>query len=224
MRVLVVDDDTETLEVIERALEREGHRVVPVRTASEAIAEVAGQAVDLVVLDVMLEESSGLELCAKLRREGYELPILFLSARGAVAARVDGLDAGGDDYLAKPFAIRELVARVRALGRRSPEVAPRRLEVGDLSLDFEARRAEQAGEEIPVTGREWEILRSLSSAKGRVVPFDALLESVWGESTEGTRASLEVLISRLRKKLEPHAGRPLIRTVRGHGYALERPS
>jgi len=221
MRILVVDDDAETLEVIERALEREGHRVASVRTPAAALATLAEGPVDLMVLDVMLEEASGLDLCARLRRDGYELPILFLSARGAVTARIDGLDAGGDDYLAKPFAIRELLARVRALGRRGPSMALRTLTVGALSLDLDARRATTAGREVPVTGREWEILRALADAKGRVVAFDALLERVWGEVTEGNRASLEVLVSRLRKKLDAPAGRPLVRTVRGHGYRLE---
>ncbi len=221
MRVLVLDDDDETLEVVAHTLTREGHAVVATRSASEAMAALLGATFDLLVLDVMLEGESGLELCARLREDGFAAPILFLSARGAVSARVDGLDAGGDDYLPKPFALRELVARVHALGRRGPITRAAVLELGDLRLDFDARRARARGEELPVTEREWDILRVLADARGRVVPFDTLLERVWGDATEGTRASLEVILSRLRKKIDGVAPHPVIRTVRGAGYALE---
>lgn len=224
MRVLVVDDDDETLEVVQGALQRDGHQVSAAQTAARALALLADNTFDLAVLDVMLGSQSGLELCAQLRRDGVAFPILFLSARGTVNARVEGLDAGGDDYLPKPFALRELVARVRALGRRGPAVRARRLIVGGLRLDFEARRATTQELEIPVTNREWDILRALADANGRVVPFDVVLERAWGEATESNRASLEVIISRLRKKLDAPAGLPLIRTVRGLGYALEMES
>lgn len=221
MRVLVVDDDDETLDVVGRALARDGHQVLGARSPAEALQVLEDTSVDLAVLDVMLGEASGLTLCRQLRRDGVEIPILFLSARGTVGARVDGLDAGGDDYLPKPFALRELVARVRALGRRGPAVRSRQLSVGALQLDFETRRATAQGAEIPITNREWDILRVLADAKGRIVTFDTLLERVWGEATESTRASLEVILSRLRKKLDTAAGRSLVRTVRGVGYALE---
>lgn len=221
MRILVLDDDEETLDVISRALSREGHHVVATRTPDEASARLVEAAIDLVVLDVMLENASGLDFCAELRQDGHEFPILFLSARGAVNARIEGLDAGGDDYLAKPFALRELVARVRALGRRGPAVRARKLVLGSLTLDFDARRATVSEQEIPVTQREWDILRSLADARGAVVPFDVVLERAWGEATESARASLEVIVSRLRKKLDTAAGRPVIRTARGLGYSLE---
>ncbi|MFZ1863271.1 MAG: response regulator transcription factor [Polyangiales bacterium] len=221
MHVLVVDDDEETLEVTERALERDGHRVFAARTPSEATRLLESTAVDLIVLDVMLGDDSGLDFCSRLRQEGSEIPILFLSARGAVKARLDGFDAGGDDYLSKPFALRELVARVRALGRRGPAIRARCLEIGGLSLDFDERRATAVGTEVPVTRREWDILRTLADAKGRVVAFDVVLERVWGDVSPSTRASLEVLVSRLRKKLDAAAGRPVIRTARGLGYSLE---
>ncbi|MGB5698015.1 MAG: response regulator transcription factor [Polyangiales bacterium] len=221
MRILVLDDDEETLEVAERALEHDGHHVLGARTLSEATHLLQSEGVDLIVLDVMLGNASGLDFCRRLRQEGSELPILFLSARGAVNARLDGFDAGGDDYLPKPFALRELVARVRALGRRGPAMRADRLTVGALSLDFDARRAASREGEVPVTRREWDILRALADAKGRIVTFDVMLELAWGEVSPSTRASLDVIVSRLRKKLDTAAGRPIIRTARGLGYSLE---
>ncbi len=221
MRILVLDDDEETLEVVERALGREGHQVFASRTPDEARRLLESTAIDVLVLDVMLEEASGLDFCRSLRKDGFEAPILFLSARGAVNARLDGFDAGGDDYLPKPFALRELVVRVRALGRRGSGVRSSRLDLGALSLDFDARRATAAAREVPVTQREWDILRTLADAQGRVVAFHVILERVWGDVTEGARASLEVMVSRLRKKLDDAAGRPIIRTARGLGYSLE---
>lgn len=221
MRILVLDDDEETLEVAQRALERDGHHVSAVRTPNEATDLLDSTTVEVIVLDVMLENASGLDFCNRLRSEGSEVPILFLSARGAVHARLDGFEAGGDDYLSKPFALKELVARVRALGRRGPAIRAQRLTMGDLSLDFDARRATATDGEVPVTRREWDILRTLADAKGHVVTFDLILERVWGEVTPSTRASLDVIVSRLRKKLDGAAGRPIIRTARGLGYSLE---
>lgn len=224
MRILVVDDDAETLEVVGRALERDGHTSSLVLTADDAWSALAGASFDVVVLDVMLAESSGLELCARLRKSGSETPVLFLSARGTVNARVEGLDVGGDDYLAKPFAIRELLARVRALGRRVPALRPTILRSGALALDFTARRASVNGNELPITAREWDLLRVLADAQGRVVAFEDVLDRVWGESSDRARASLDVIVSRLRKKLDTGAGRAVLRTVRGLGYALEADS
>lgn len=215
MRVLVVDDDEETRELVAAALVREGFDADLAASGREAGERARSGRFDVVVLDVMLGGESGLDVCAALRRDGVETPILFLSARGAVDARIEGLDAGGDDYLPKPFALAELCARVRALGRRGPGLRPERLRVGALVLDFAARRAQHAGKLVPVTAREWELLRVLGDARGRVVAFDDVLERAWGEASERSRASLEVLVARLRKKLVP------IRTVRGVGYVLE---
>ncbi len=222
MRTLVVDDDEETRELVGHALKREGHSVVLAQSAEAAQEALESARFDVVVLDVMLGEQSGLDLCAQLRRARVETPILFLSARGTVHARVEGLDAGGDDYLAKPFALRELLARVRALGRRGPALHPRQLRIGALILDFDSRRATAHGRELPITNREWAILGVLADAGGRVVPFDDVLDRAWGDAAEGTRASLEVILSRLRKKLDAAAGCVVVRTLRGCGYALEQ--
>lgn len=222
MRVLVVDDDEETRELVGAALAREGYELVLVGSSTAALASVRDQRFDVLVLDVMLGTESGLALCARLRADGVETPILFLSARGAVDARVEGLEAGGDDYLRKPFALKELLARVRALGRRGPSLRSERWRLGPLTIDFAARRAEVAGREVPVTAREWDLLRVLADARGRVVPFEEVLELAWGEASPGARASLDVLVARLRRKLAHDAlERPWLRTARGVGYALE---
>ncbi len=222
MHVLVVDDDEETRELIASALRRDGHRSTLAIDPAAALQAIASATFDVLVLDVMLGPASGLELCAELRRSGLQAPILFLSARGTVGARVDGLDAGGDDYLAKPFAVRELLARIRALGRRGPSLRPTRVRAGEVALDFAARRAFVGEREVPVTSREWAVLAVLADTRGRVVSFDDILERAWGEVSGGTRASLEVIMSRLRRKLDLPGGRGLIRTARGLGYALEQ--
>jgi len=222
MRVLVVDDDEETRALVGAALVRERCEVVSAGSAGDAL-EIAGRArFDVIVLDLMLGTRSGLDVCARLRERGIETPILFLSARGAVDARVEGLEAGADDYLRKPFALKELSARVRALGRRGPGLRTERLRVVRATLDFAARRGEVEGREVPITAREWDLLRVLADARGRVVPFDQVLERAWGEASERSRASLEVIVARVRRKLASGSGEASpLRTVRGVGYALE---
>jgi DNA-binding response OmpR family regulator len=176
---------------------------------------------DLVVLDLGLPDGSGLTLCRELRTEGSVIPILILTARSQVALRVEGLDAGADDYLAKPFALAELRARVRALGRRSSgssavQLRGLRQVRGDLVLDFGTRTATRAKTAVPITARQWAILELLASRGGRIVPRSDLLEIVWGDASDANANSLEVLIARLRKKL----GADVIRTLRGEGYAF----
>jgi len=221
MRVFVLDDDDETRELVGCTLTRDGHSVTAASTFDEAIALLTAKTFDVLVLDVMLDRRSGLELCAHIRAHGIETPALFLSARGAVRARVEGFDAGGDDYLAKPFAIKELVARVRALGRRGPALRPSKLVLGRVALDFARRKAHVSSQPIALTAREWDVLELLADARGRVVPFDTLLERAWGDATEKSRASLSVIVSRLRHKLASARDRSIVRTVQGVGYALE---
>jgi DNA-binding response OmpR family regulator len=216
MRVLVVDDQTDVLDLLERALRRDDHVVYTAGSTREARAQLDAHAVDLIVLDLGLPDGSGEELCRALRAEGHETSILILTARNAVASRVECLDAGADDYLGKPFAVAELRARVRALGRRRAGVRVFVCEHGGLQLDFSARRALRDGKQAPITAREWSILEVLATQRGRVVSKRELLDSVWGDASEATAASLEVLIARIRRKLGPDA----IRTVRGEGYAF----
>lgn len=217
MRVLLVDDDPELLELLERALRRDGHvaRVASgVETARDALEEGV---YDVVVLDIGLPDGSGVELCRDMRAGGRVEPVLLLTAQSAVSQRVAGLDAGADDYLVKPFAVAELRARVRALGRRRPAEPTLQHRSGEVELDLGRRRARRAGLDVELTPREWAILEVLSAAKGRVVAKDRLIQEVWGEASETSAASLEVLLSRIRRKL----GHALIRTHRGLGYAIQ---
>lgn len=215
MRVLVADDEAEVRSVVARALRADGHAVTTAEDLQAARRRVS-EGIDLLVLDLRLADGFGLELCRELRAEGASIPILLLTALSQVALRVEGLDAGADDFLAKPFAVAELRARVRALGRRG--ALPRGLtyERDDVRLDFAGRHATRAGQPIAITSREWSILEVLIRRSGRVVSRSDLLESVWGEASETAASSLEVLVGRLRRKL----GAELIRTLRGEGYAL----
>ncbi len=176
---------------------------------------------DVIVLDRMLPDGEGLDLCRQLRAEGVSTPILCLTARGEVGDRIEGLDAGADDYLRKPFALAELRARVRALGRRAGRTAPGLFESGLVRIDFSSRRFEREGRELPLTAREWAVLEALVARAGRVVSRRDLLEDVWHDTGRGASESLDVILSRLRRKL----GRPEdgcgITTVRGEGFRFE---
>lgn len=218
MHVLIIDDHDETRELLARNLSRAAHVVRSAATCAEAERELDANPVDVIVLDVMLPDGSGIELCARLRAQKRSVPILLLTAKGDVRDRVDGLDAGADDYLVKPFALAELLARVRALSRRGPVVRDRTVEFGKIRIDLDRRKVMVRDRNIPLTATELTILEVLAS-KGGVVPRDVLLESVWGEVSDSTTASLEVLIGRIRRKLGSCAS--ALRTVRGVGYALE---
>lgn len=215
MRILVVDDDPELAELLSAALSGDGHRVTT--AGNLAAARVAFNAgLDILVLDLGLPDGSGLQLCRELRADGQGVPILLLTAQSAVAQRVEGLNAGADDYLPKPFAIAELRARVRALGRRRENPPLTVYDLGDVRLDVSRRRAMRSGAEVELTTREWEILETLALRRGRVVSREAILDAVWEASTDAAAASLEVLIARIRRKL----GKTTIRTIRGTGYAI----
>lgn len=215
MRVLIVDDEADVRSVVARALRADGHAVTTAEDLDSA-RERAAEGADLIVLDLRLPDGFGLELCRELRAEGATIPILLLTALSQVALRVEGLDAGADDFLAKPFAVAELRARVRALGRRG--ALPRGLMYTreDVVLDFAGRHATRAEHDVAITAKEWAILEILVRRAGRVVSRIDLLESVWGEASKTASSSMEVLVGRLRRKL----GSDLIRTLRGEGYAL----
>ena len=216
MRVLVVDDDRELAELVAKSLSRDGQAVTCAHDLAEARAALIDE-FEVVVLDLGLPDGSGLELCRELRSAGRDTPILLLTARSSVGHRVDGLDAGADDYVGKPFALAELRARVRALGRRRNSTPAALVEKDDVTLDLSRRRAHRDGVEVELTAREWSILEALAARRGRVVERGVILEEVWGEASESGAASLEVLVGRIRRKL----GRELLRTARGRGYALE---
>lgn len=189
-------------------------------TCAEATAALAGKRLpDVLVLDVMLPDGTGVELCRDLRARGIATPVLLLTARGDVRDRVNGLDAGADDYLSKPFAIAELLSRVRALARRGPALRESRLQAGSITIDLERRRVFKDDAPVPLTARELAIVEALALRRGAVINRDELIEVVWGEATDSSRASFEVLIARVRRKLGGAAA-PL-RTIRNVGYLLE---
>lgn len=213
----MIDDDPELRGLLERALERDGHVVGTASDLTSARAALTNAPVDVVVLDLGLPDGSGVTLCRKLRAERDSVPILVVTARSEVSRRVEALDAGADDFLSKPFAVAELRARVRALGRR--RVAPigtAVLSFADTRIDLTARTATRAGRAVAVSPREWAILEALAVRPGRLVERTTLLEEVWGDRDEAHRASLDVLVGRIRRKL----GSSVIRTVWGEGYAL----
>lgn len=202
--------------MLARAFERESYRVSLAGTLAAARALVAADAPDVMVLDVELPDGNGVEFCRELRRRGKHFPVLVLTAHGEVRQRVEGLDAGADDFLPKPFAVAELRARVRALARRGPIERGLRVTIADVVLDFDARLATRGQEEVPVTSREWAILKLLGAKPGRIVSRATILDSVWDDQSEGASASLDTLMARIRRKL----GTSVIRTVRSEGYAL----
>jgi DNA-binding response OmpR family regulator len=216
VHVLVVDDQPELLALVASSLEREGHVVVSARTAAAAMECLTAETFDVIVLDLGLPDGSGIDVCRQTRETGIGTPILMLTARASVDQRVAGLDAGADDFLAKPFAVAELRARVRALGRRLGVPAARTWSHASTQLDFSRRRATVDDREVPLTAKEWRILEVLASAQGRVVPRARILEDVWSEGDASAAASLDVLMTRIRKKL----GSGAVRTIRGEGYAL----
>jgi len=219
MRVLVVDDHRDTRLLLVRSLERAAYGVKAVGSCEEAEAALEVGTFDVLVLDVMLPDGSGIDLCGRIRAATRNVPILLLTARGEVGDRVAGLDAGADDYLVKPFAVLELVARVKALGRRGPVLRCRALSFGPVVVDLEGRRVRVDGQEVPLTAKELAIVEVLASRHGGVVTRDWLIESVWGDVTESAAASLEVLVARIRRKLG--AGAAALHTRRGVGYSFE---
>jgi two-component system, OmpR family, response regulator MprA len=218
-RVLVVDDDPAVLSGLRRALALEGYAVQVAESGEVALALAAAEAPDLVVLDVMLPDADGLAVCRRLRETG-SMPIVLLTARDTVPDRVAGLDSGADDYLVKPFALDELLARVRAQLRRGQQRTDKVLHYADLRLDLETCEATRFGEPLRLTPREFELLASFLRHPRQVLSREQLCQRVWGFAFEGESNFVDVAVKELRKKLEAD-GRPrLIQTVRGYGYAL----
>jgi two-component system response regulator MprA len=225
MRLLVVDDDRGLRDVLRRALTLAGYEVRLAETGSDALAEVASGAPDALVLDIGLPDIDGLEVCRLLRREGNRVPVLMLTARDAVSDRIDGLDAGADDYLVKPFDVDELKARLRALLRRAggETTADGALSFGELRLD-PYRHGVWVGERlVELTRTEYQLLELFMLNPRRVLPHSLIYDRVWGYDFGPTSNALRVYIGYLRRKLEEAASRPVIHTVRGVGYALREP-
>jgi two-component system, OmpR family, response regulator MprA len=216
--VLVVDDDAAILRMLERTLTAEGYAVETAADGGAALAAVEREVPDLVVLDVSMPGLDGLDVCRRLRSKGLALPILLLTARDAVTDRVTGLDAGADDYLVKPFAAEELLARVRALSRRGREPVET-LAYGDVVLEVGSRRARRGDRPLDLSAREADLLELLLRNPEQVVSRELALDRVWGGRSLATLNAVDRYVSYLRRKLgQP----PLIRTVRGVGFLLGR--
>jgi DNA-binding response OmpR family regulator len=220
MKLLVVEDEARMLELLRRGLTEEGHMVVCASDGSEAWDIAHNYEFDVMVLDVMLPKMTGLELAKKLRRERNTTPVLMLTAKDSVPDIVRGLDAGADDYLTKPFTFDELLARLRALERRSNSRMQNRLQVGDLTLDPESHQASRAGVAIALTRTEFNLLERLMVRAGKVVPRGTLIESVWGFDRDIEDNTLDAFIRLLRLKVDQEGQPKLIVTVRGVGYMI----
>jgi DNA-binding response OmpR family regulator len=221
MRVLVVEDEKKTASFIRKALQAEGFAVDVCHNGDDGLAAARTAPFDAVVLDIMLPGRDGLSLLRQLRVGGNNTPILLLSARGEVNERVEGLDAGADDYLPKPFVIAELVARVRALGRRGGESKPLVLRLADLTLDTVTHEARRGGVSIELTAREYRLLEFLMRSAGRICGRMAILEKVWDYDFDPGSNLVDVNVMRLREKVDADFEPKLLHTVRGIGYVMK---
>ena len=223
MRVLVVEDEKKTASFVRKALQAEGHAVDVLHDGSEALTAVASTPFDVVVLDVMLTGRDGLSVVRQMRERRIGTPVLLLTARGEVSEKVEGLNAGADDYLPKPFALEELVARVRALGRRSAEAKPVTLRVGNLTLDTVTRKVVRGDKAIELAPREYLLLEYLMRSAGRICGRIAIVEKVWDYDFDPGTNLVDVYIMRLREKIDDTFEPKLLQTVRGVGYVLKEP-
>src|SRR2546422_2762818 len=221
MYILVVEDERRLAQIVRRVLEEEGHTVDLAHDGEEGLAMASEGSHDVIILDILLPEIDGMEVCRTLRRSRVDTPVLLLTALDSVEDRVRGLDAGADDYLPKPFAFQELLARIRALGRRKVQARDAAgLKVDDLALDLARRRAERAGKMIELSPKEFSLLEFLMRNEGRVVTRTQILDHLWGYDYGAESNLVDVYVAYLRRKVDRGHQRQLIRTVRGIGYAL----
>jgi two-component system OmpR family response regulator len=224
MKVLVVEDDKETGAYLKKALMEAGHAVDLAANGREGLFLGAGESYDVILLDRMLPQMDGLAVLRTLRATGVKTPVLLLTALGGIDDRVDGLEAGGDDYLVKPFAVAELLARVNALARRPPtQDIQTKLQVADLSLDMLTRTVTRAGVQVDLQPREFQLLVYLMRHAGKVVTRTMLLEGVWDFHFDPKTNIVDTHVSRLRGKVDRGYAHELIHTVRGAGYCLREP-
>jgi two-component system response regulator MprA len=227
-RVIVADDDQAVRDSLDRVLRFEGYSVELATDGADALARTKAQPPDLLMLDVMMPGVDGLETCRRLRAAGNLVAVLMLTARDEISDRVAGLDAGADDYLVKPFALQELLARVRALLRRSAaadsQPHPGVMRLGDLSLDPRSREVQRGERRIELTRTEYNLLLALAEHHGQVLTRPQLFEKVWGYDLDRSSNSLDVYIGYLRRKLEAAGASRLVHTVRGVGFVLREES
>jgi two-component system, OmpR family, response regulator len=222
MRVLVVEDETRMASLLKRALEEEGHAVDVAGAGADGLWLATENPYGAIVLDVMLPDFDGFELCRRIRGNGQWVPVIMLTARDSVGDRVRGLDAGADDYLVKPFSLAELAARLRALARRDDRPRPVVLAEGDLSLDPAAKRAWRAGTELHLSPKEFSLLELFLRHPGDVLTRSRIIEAVWDFAYDGGSNVVDQYVNYLRRKIDTPFGRHDIETVRGMGYRLRR--
>jgi DNA-binding response OmpR family regulator len=226
-RVLIIEDEFAMRTALADVLAAEGYRVITAADGASGLERAIREKPDLVLLDIMMPRLDGFALCAELRRRGHAEPILMLTAKGQVADRVSGLDAGADDYLVKPFSTEELLARVRALLRRTQRQvrAVRELRLGEVRVDLVRQRAWRGRAEVHLTAKELAMLRLLAEAEGEPVTRERFLDVVWGYGAFPTTRTVDTHMASLRAKLEPDPARPRwLKTVHGVGYRLELPA
>ena len=222
MRVLVVEDDTRMASLLKRALAEEGHAVDVAGVGADGLWLATENPYGAIVLDVMLPDFDGFELCRRIRAKGQWVPVIMLTARDSVGDRVRGLDAGADDYLVKPFSLAELAARLRALARRDDRPRPAVLAEGDLKLDPAAKRAWRAGTELRLSPKEFALLELFLTYPGDVLTRSRIIEAVWDFAYDGGSNVVDQYVNYLRRKIDAPFGRNDIETVRGMGYRLRR--
>ena len=218
MRLLLVEDDARIARFVAKGLREQAYAVDISENGDDALYQAAINSYDLIILDVMIPGKDGFAVCRELRRSGQKAPILMLTARDAVEDRIAGLDHGADDYLTKPFEFRELLARLRALMRRSAEIRPAQIKVADLVVDTGAQTVSRAGRTISLTTKEYGLLEFLARNAGRVVGRGEIAEHVWDETFDPFSNLIEVYVNRLRGKIDAGAVKPLLHTRRGAGY------
>jgi len=221
MRILLVEDDPDVQRFMRRGLSEAAYAVDVAASGGQALELAAVNSYDAAVLDLMIPAPDGMEVCRTLRAGGSTLPILMLTARGAVDDRIAGLDAGADDYLAKPFELRELLARLRALLRRGGATVDPFLRAGQLELDTRSHRVSLEGQPLTLTTKEYSLLEFLVRNRGRIVTREEIAEHVWNQDFDPFTNLIEVYVNRLRRQMEKVSPRKLIHTVRGAGYMLE---
>jgi two-component system copper resistance phosphate regulon response regulator CusR len=221
MRLLLVEDDRRIANFVAKGLRENAYAVDVSPDGADALYQASLNTYDAIILDVMLPVKDGFNVCRELRENNIKTPILMLTARDTVEDRIAGLDWGADDYLIKPFAFDELLARLRALLRRSGEIRPPRIIIADLEIDTTAQRVWRKGREIPLTTKEYGLLEYLAREKGKVVTRAAIAEHVWDENFDVFSNLIEVYIKRLRAKVDEGFGAQLIHTRRGAGYILD---
>ncbi|MBM6384700.1 response regulator transcription factor [Paenibacillus sp. ACRRY] len=221
--ILIVDDDEKIVSMLRRGLAFEGYEVQTAANGAEGLSKLMDKEPDVVVLDVMMPQIDGFEVCRRLREAGSKVPVLMLTAKDEVQSRVTGLDTGADDYLVKPFALEELLARVRALLRRKSDIAEtpdNRLVYEDIILDNDSREVLRDGKRLELTAKEFELLNLFMQNPKRVLSRDLIMDKIWGYDYSGESNVLEVYIAMLRQKTEEYGGKRLIQTIRGAGYIL----